>query len=337
MKRKIWTGLFASISMLFMILDTKTAIAGAREGLTLCIMTVIPSLLPFLMLSILLTGSVSGMRTKLLFPICRLCRIPEGSESIFLIGLLGGYPAGAQAVADCYASGQLAKKDAQRMLGFCSNAGPSFLFGIVASMFSHWSSAWLLWLIHIFSAVTVGIILPGGSNHTVILSQSKLVTLPEALKRSLKIMAKICGWIIIFRVILAFFSRWFLWILPIQVRVIVFGAMELTVGCTGLSLIQNEGLRFILAAAFLGFGGICITMQTISVTEKSGCGMYIPGKLMQCLVSILLAAAVQSIFVQDSFQVHPAFYILGMIFSGLGTFILAKFEKRYSNYALLDV
>jgi hypothetical protein len=277
------------------------------------------------------------MRTKLLFPICRLCRIPEGSESIFLIGLLGGYPAGAQAVADCYASGQLAKKDARRMLGFCSNAGPSFLFGIVASMFSQWSSPWLLWMIHIFSAVTVGIILPGGSNHTAILSQYKLVTLPEALTRSLKIMAKICGWIIIFRVILAFFSRWFLWILPIQVRVIVFGAMELTVGCTGLSLIQNEGLRFILAAAFLGFGGICITMQTISVTEKSGCGMYIPGKLMQCLVSILLAAAVQSIFVQDSFQVHPAFYIFGLIFAGLGTYILAKFEKRYSNYALLDV
>ena len=337
MKQKIWTGLFASIGMLLMILDTKTAIAGAQEGITLCLMTVIPSLLPFFMLSILLTGSVSGMQSKLLSPISRLCRIPQGSESIFLIGLLGGYPAGAQAVADCFASGQLRKEDARRMLGFCSNAGPSFLFGIVASVFSQRSSPWLLWLIHIFSALAVGMLLPGGSNRSIVLCQRKNVTVPEALTRSVKIMAKVCGWIIIFRVILAFLSRWFLWMLPTQIRVIVFGAMELTVGCTSLSVIPCEGLRFILAAAFLGFGGICITMQTVSVTEKTGCGMYIPGKLLQCLLSVLLAVAVQSVFVQDSFPVHPAYYVLGLIFAGLGAYILAKFEKRYSNYAALDV
>lgn len=337
MKHKIRTGLFASIGMLFMILDTKTAIAGAQEGVTLCLMTVIPSLLPFFMLSILLTGSVSGIQSKLLSPISRLCRIPQGSESIFLIGLLGGYPAGAQAVADCFASGQLRKEDARRMLGFCSNAGPSFLFGIVASVFSQRSSPWLLWLIHIFSALAVGMLLPGGSNRGTILSQQKNVTVPEALTISVKIMAKVCGWIIVFRVILAFFNRWFLWMFPTTIRVVIFGIAELTVGCTSLSVIQCEGLRFVLAAAFLGFGGICITMQTVSVTEKSGCGMYIPGKLLQCLLSVLLAAVVQSLFLQDSFPLHPAFYALGLAFTALGVYILGKFEKRYSNCVAVDV
>lgn len=337
MKQKIWTGLFASIGMLLMILDTKTAIAGAQEGITLCLMTVIPSLLPFFMLSILLTGSISGIQSKLLSPISRLCRIPQGSESIFLIGLLGGYPAGAQAVADCFASGQLRKEDARRMLGFCSNAGPSFLFGIVASVFSQRSSSWLLWLIHIFSALAVGMLLPGGSNCSNVLSQQKNVTVPEALTRSVKTMAKVCGWIIVFRVILAFFNRWFIWMFPTPIRVVIFGIAELTVGCTSLSAIQCEGLRFILAAAFLGFGGICITMQTVSVTEKTGCSMYIPGKLLQCLLSILLAAAVQSFFVQDSFPMHPASYALGLAFTALGVYILGKFEKRYSNCVAVDV
>ena len=337
MKHKIRTGLFASIGMLFMILDTKTAIAGAQKGVNLCLMTVIPSLLPFFMLSILLTGSISGIQSKLLSPINRLCRIPQGSESIFLIGLLGGYPAGAQAVADCFASGQLRKQDARRMLGFCSNAGPSFLFGIVASVFSQRSSPWLLWLIHIFSALAVGILLPGGGNRGTILSQQKNVTVPEALTRSVKIMAKVCGWIIVFRVILAFFNRWFLWMFPTPIRVVIFGIAELTVGCTSLSAIQCEGLRFILAAAFLGFGGICITMQTVSVTEKTGCGMYIPGKLLQCLLSVLLAAVVQSLFLQDSFPLHPAFYFLGLAFTALGVYILGKFEKRYSNCVAVDV
>ena len=65
--------------------------------------------------------------------------------------------------------------------------------------------------------------------------------------------------------------------------------------------------------------------------------MYIPGKLLQCLLSVLLAVAVQSVFVQDSFPVHPVFYILGLVFAALAVYILGKFEKRYSNYAVLDV
>ena len=37
----------AALGMLVLILDSKTALAGAREGIDLCIRTVIPSLFPF--------------------------------------------------------------------------------------------------------------------------------------------------------------------------------------------------------------------------------------------------------------------------------------------------
>ena len=47
--------------MLALILDGRTAIDGARQGIELCLRTVIPSLFPFFVLSILLTSSLLGM------------------------------------------------------------------------------------------------------------------------------------------------------------------------------------------------------------------------------------------------------------------------------------
>ena len=41
-----------SLGMLALILDGRTAIEGARQGIGLCLRTVIPSLFPFFVLSI---------------------------------------------------------------------------------------------------------------------------------------------------------------------------------------------------------------------------------------------------------------------------------------------
>ena len=119
-----------------LIVDSQSALMGAREGLELCIKTVIPSLMPFFFLSVLLTNRLSGKKISMLRPLGRILRLPEGAESIFLIGILGGYPVGAQAISQAAQAGSLDRSNAKRMLGFCSNAGPSFNFGILGRMFS---------------------------------------------------------------------------------------------------------------------------------------------------------------------------------------------------------
>ena len=106
---RIWTGIFASVGLLVLILDAKTGIQGASEGLELCIRSIIPSLLPFFVLSILLTSTLSGKKISVLLPLERLLRIPRGSGSIFIIGILGGYPVGAQSVAQSYKNGSIRK------------------------------------------------------------------------------------------------------------------------------------------------------------------------------------------------------------------------------------
>ena len=68
--------------MLALILDGRTAIDGARQGIELCLRTVIPSLFPFFVLSILLTSSLLGSSLIVLRPLGRLFGMPEGAEPL---------------------------------------------------------------------------------------------------------------------------------------------------------------------------------------------------------------------------------------------------------------
>lgn len=294
MTKKVLTAFFAGIGMLMLILDSKTALSGGIAGVQICMMTVIPSLLPFFVLSILLTGTLSGLQMKLLRPIGRLCKMPAGSEPLLLLGLLGGYPAGAQAVSQTYAAGQLSRKEAHRLLGFCNNAGPSFLFGIATLAFPYSWMPWALWGIHILSAILTGVLLPGQAYDSVKLPGRQRITISQAVEQAVRVMGKVCSWIILFRIVLAFCDRWFLWFFPVPVRTILVGVLELANGCLQLGNIPSIPLRFCVCSAVLSLGGISVTMQTLSVTGSLNLGLYIPGKLIQCALSILFSLLIFS-------------------------------------------
>lgn len=333
MKKRTWTLIGAAAGMLVLILDTKTAISGAQEGIRLCLTAVIPSLLPFFFLSILLTDSLTGITPRFLRFSSQLLRIPAGSESLFLIGALGGYPTGAVSVVKAYGDGLISRRDGERMLGFCSNAGPAFLFGIASGAFSHTAAPWSLWGFHLLGAIIAAILLPGGSVGSTNLPVKRPITLSTALRQSISIMARVSGWIILFRLLIAFCNRWFLWCFETPSRVLFSGLLELTIGCTQLQNVQCEGLRFILCSAMLSFGGVCVTMQTLSAVGTLGLGMYIPGKLIQCMISTFLAAVFQHFFfpVEESFAVTPTFYLIIAAMTATLYFLLKISKKRSSN------
>lgn len=315
-KKRVATALFSAIGMIILILDSKTAMIGASEGVEICIRTVIPSLLPFFILSTLLTSTLGGSNLGFLHPLGRLCGMPKGSEYLLIIGFLGGYPVGAQAVTAAYNSGIITRQDAQRMLGFCSNAGPAFIFGIAGCLFSSRITTLLLWLIHIISALVVAVILPGKSSHSCSTQYSKILPLTKAMKCSLEIMAGVCGWVIIFRILIAFLSNWLFWILPDDIRIFSIGIIELANGCHSLLEAQNEMTRFIICSIILGFGGICVGMQTVSVTKNLGVGSYFPGKLLQAALSAILAYITALILFQGYTQTLFLFIMLPIIIIG---------------------
>lgn len=289
MRKSYLPVIFPLLGMLLLILDTKTALSGAAEGITLCLQTAIPSLFPFFILSSMATVGLSGLRLRFLAPLGRLLRIPAGSEALWFVGLIGGYPVGAKSIADANCAKRLSDQNSWRMLAFCSNAGPAFLFGIGSRLFSDTLTCWLVWAIHIAASIIVAVLTPGGDNHSVCSGEKSALPVTDALHGAIKTMAMVCGWVVIFRVILAFCQRWFLWALPKWANILILGMLELTNGCCALYAIEEESLRFVFFAFFLGFGGVCVAMQTYSVCRGLDIGMYLPGKLTQSLISGLLA------------------------------------------------
>lgn len=320
-------GIVAALGILVLILDGKTAIPGAQEGIELCLRTVIPSLFPFFVFSIVLTDSLSGMTSALFRPLRKICRIPAGSEAVILTGFLGGYPVGAQAVAGAYKQGRLSKAEANRMLTFCSNAGPSFLFGMIGSQFPNFMYPWLLWAIHLASAIAVSCVYPPADRAPMKAGKPESVSPAGVMRKAITVMATVCGWVILFRVIISFLNRWVLWILPETAQVLLTGLLELANGCCGLQQIENVGLRFLLCSGMVSFGGICVTMQTISVIGELSAMVYLKGKLLQTLFSLILASVCQYLLpLEQRFSVPMGLSALGIL-----SWLLILVVRRKNN------
>lgn len=306
MKRKLpWSGLGACIGMLLLILDGKTALLGAREGVVLCIRTVIPALFPFLFLSSMLMG----MSFPFLRPLGRLFRVPKGAEQLLIPAFLGGYPVGAQSVAAAYHEGTLEKREAERMLAFCSNAGPSFLFGMIAPLFPAVWMVWALWGIHVGSAILAAQLIQSGGRRSTALHQQKAQSSSAALGSAVHVMALICGWVVLFRVVIVFLKRWLFFLLNMETQVVVTGLLELTNGCCALPLVENIGMRFTICSCLLAAGGLCVTMQTLSVTRGLSLRYYAAGKVLQTMFSLLFCGCL--------FRGRSFIFLMPLLYFGL--------------------
>lgn len=304
-----------------LILDSSAACAGAAEGVQLCVKTVVPSLFPFLFLSLVLSTSLDGFRMRILDPVARLCRIPKGSGGLLALGLLGGYPAGAQCVSLAHEQRQLSSDAAQRMLVICNNCGPAFIFGLLSRSFSNSSMGWKIWLVCILGGLMTGLLLPGGGGSIRIGDVSESEGPIKLMDRTIRTMARICGWIILFRVVLSFADRWFLWRFPGWTRVLVCGLTELTNGCVCLGQISEDGLRFIMSCGMLSFGGLCVTMQTLSIIHpRLVRKLYFPGKVMHGCISTSLAC----IF-------FPAYWKIGLISAAASALLAVYLGKIVKN------
>lgn len=288
--KQLFLGIASIPAMLVLILDGRTALLGAQQGVQLCLMTVVPSLFPFFFLSNLLTSTLSGVPSRTLRPLGRLFGVPAGTEPFVLAGLLGGYPAGAQGIARSYSAGHIPLKTACRLLAFCNQPGPAFLFGMVAFLFPRRWMVWLLWGILLLSALLTARFLPG-TEESIAAPAEEAPRQASPLSGALAATGTVCGWVVLFRVMLAFLSRWFLWMVPPLAQVSITGLLELTNGCLLLESLSDVRLRFVLAAGLLTLGGLCVTMQTVSLLRGLPVRQYLLGKLLQTVIALSLAVA----------------------------------------------
>ncbi len=97
----------------------------ALTGLNLWFQKMVPTLLPFMVLS----GIMIRMNlTEKLFPSPMLYAVA--------VGFLCGFPMGARVVADLYSRHKITKTQASYLLAFCNNIGPIYFTGFVLTTLS---------------------------------------------------------------------------------------------------------------------------------------------------------------------------------------------------------
>ena len=264
---------------------------AVREGMELAVGSVIPSLFVFSVLTqFLVRMRLLAPLESLISPVFgRLFRLPGAVFSAFLCGAVGGYPLGAQTVAALYRDGALSKSTAETALAFCSNCGIAYIVCVVGPTIGLTvRESLLLYVLHLSSAVAVGWIAGRLSKQRDFSADNRTKPSQSSLASALSLsvadaaasMVTLTGMICFFRAATAAAE-----VVGVSVPKVLWGLTELSAGIASL----GEG-QVVAAAFLLGAGGICILCQTsVSVTPLK-LKKYLPGKLLQALLSAALAA-----------------------------------------------
>ncbi|MGE4354241.1 MAG: nucleoside recognition domain-containing protein [Oscillospiraceae bacterium] len=298
--------IFAAMTMF-----SASALDGARYGLELCLQTIVPTLLPFFVLSNLLCSlGLPGYLGRWAEPFSRRL-FGVGGEGItaFILGITGGYPLGASSVSDLYNSGSITKSEARKLLLFCNNSGPAFIIGMAGVGIFHSASAGvMLYIVHILAAAAVGAALcrgntPNRRHFTAVSAMNLGPAITSAMWRAVRSTAAISGFVIFFSMLASLLQEIGLFsalagfmcehtLLGIgQSESLFLGVLELSSGIASLEgLMPNPG-NLALAAFILGWGGISVHFQTAAVLSGTDLpvGQPVLGKLLHGIISAALA------------------------------------------------
>lgn len=154
--------LLLSLALLLAFLLSPAACAeGVRNGLRLAAQQAIPALFPFFVAGNLLvrSGAAASLSRLAARPLAWLYRLPPAAASAVILGLLGGYPVGASAVAALLEQKQLDCPAAERVLSFCNCTSPGFCIALCGlAVCGNAQIGAMLYGVHIVATLLVGLI-----------------------------------------------------------------------------------------------------------------------------------------------------------------------------------
>lgn len=332
--KKLFLPLCICLFTIFLLIFSNTNLHSAQAGLSLWANSVVPSLLPFFIATELLSfTNIVPLLGKLLNKFMRpIFNVPGEGAFPFIMGIISGYPTGAKIVSNFKKQGICSNVEAERLLAFTNNSGPLFIIGTVGiGLFKDTYTGILLFITHLLACITVGIIFrwwksnPNKrkaileSNPNTLPSYVSLSNLGEVLSisiiNSINTIFLIGGFIVLFSVVISilqnsqlinfiiqFLSPIFnnLGIAPTYIEGFFYGIIELTNGvCTVANIVnKNISVNIILCAFLLGFGGISICLQILSITSKNHISIkpYLIGKLLQGIFASIYTYIFLNIF-----------------------------------------
>ena len=322
LRQKWLRDLFATIAVLSfsaaLVAAPEQAVEGAKNGLILCFNVIVPSLFPFFVLSSLIVDlGLAAYLGRALEGLMRpLFRVSGSCSAAVVLGFIGGYPVGARTALQLYQQGLCSKAEAERLLAFCNNSGPAFIFGVVgAGVFGNSRVGLMLYLTHTLASLFVGLLFRfyGTVHHRGSGSRQQpkpieTVTIPaaftNAVTRSFQSTLNICAFVVFFSVVLQLLTAWgaisalaeLLGMLGLSsqwAHRLVAGLLELSSGVSSLSGGSGLAGRASMAAFMLGWAGLSVHCQVLAFLGDCGLSMrtYLVGKLLHGGLSAALLAA----------------------------------------------
>lgn len=275
---------------------------GCAAGLLLWYSAVLPSLLPFLIVSsVMMKTGLFHSLTRLYAPVCtRIFRISESSCYAVLMGYLCGFPMGAKVIADLVRDQHISAEEGTYLLGFCNNVSPSFFINYVCLKHLGFTDVpWKLCLLFYALPLIYGIASRPFYHFSLPSQKEKKeqarphrITFPildACIMDSFATVTRIGGYLILFSILVQLLQ-----ILPLPESWILFSSacLELSCGIHRLSMLpaslQNLKLCGILSCA--SFGGLSICAQTCSVLHDTPLSIrsWLIGRIILTILTPLL-------------------------------------------------
>lgn len=330
-----------------LVLFSRENLVATKNGILLWANSVLPALLPFFIATELLsrTNIVKNIGI-FLTPFMRpLFHVPGIGGYALIMGIISGYPVGAKLVTNFRKEGLCTRAEAERLLAFTNNSGPLFILGTVGiTLFGNSEIGLLLLITHILSSFFVAFLFrfwkksdqeilssanisyPKPKNSSIVTFSNLGEVLATSITNAIQTIVMIGGFVVLFSVILSILKQAGFFILLTNLLSPIFntlhidtgiitalssGVLELTNGLNLLTSIPQKSfsILIILSAFLLGFGGISVLLQVLSIISSSDISIkpYVIGKLLQGLIASFLTYLFIHIFPIFNFDLTPIF------------------------------
>lgn len=283
MKQRIIT-LFCICLLLFLLVHPEEALLSAKDGISLWLNVMIPTLLPFLILTgiLLKTGNIP----QLLEPLAPFWKhffgISPAGAYVLILGFLCGYPMGAKLAHDLYINHQISQREGEYLLTFSCNASPAFIFSYLSQnilegkipphsllliLLSADFVCMLFFRFLVYHGNTVSSVKPEYRKKETYQQDSTGVILDVSIMSGFETITRLGGYILIFSLLFTGFYHY--WPFCSQNKILLTSPIELT---TGLHQIAQSAfswkIKYITSMTLTAFGGFCVMFQTKSVLEE---------------------------------------------------------------------
>lgn len=243
--------------------------AGVIRGLKMCSSVIIPSLFPFTAVAIFIfkLGIVDRVSHFVSRPAELIFKMNGQELCVFIMSCIGGYPVGAQLIANLYRENKISRSRAEKLLSCCINSGPSYIILAVGTgILSSKDLGYLLFASSLTASVLIAIFVgflyknDGVVNNK--LSKIKDLNISDifvdATYEATSSMIKICSFIVLFSAIQGLIDE-IITNKHIKSAIIFFSEITNSI---------ISGNKNIFAISFLlGFAGLCVHLQIIAICK----------------------------------------------------------------------